>query len=121
MFNPFTQKISPFPCLCFAGLLFMTSCGESDGASKLNLKGFDLTKGEQIYNNLCMVCHTPGMFGAPKIRDKGVWAPRIAQGMDILINHSINGINAMPPKGGNASLSDEDIKHAVAFMVSQSQ
>ncbi|OAD22445.1 cytochrome c5 [Candidatus Thiomargarita nelsonii] len=61
------------------------------------------------------------MFGAPKIRDKSMWASRIAQGMDILINHSINGFNAMPAKGGNANLSDEEIKNAVAFMVSQSQ
>jgi len=128
MSNQFTPKISrlastPFVWLCFAGFLFITSCSQSDGygSSKLDLKGFDLAKGEQVYNNLCMVCHTPGMFGAPKIRDKSMWASRIAQGMDILINHSINGFNAMPPKGGNANLSDEEIKNAVAFMVSQSQ
>jgi cytochrome c5 len=83
--------------------------------------GLDLAKGEQVYNTLCFTCHVAGVAGAPKLGDKEAWAPRIAQGMDILFSHSLNGFNAMPPKGGNISLPDEDVKSAVAFMVSKVQ
>jgi cytochrome c5 len=121
MSNRFTQKTARF----FVSLIavFLTGCSQSDGydSPKLDLSGFDLAKGEQVYNNLCMVCHTPGMFGAPKIGNRSMWVSRLARGMDSLINHSINGFNAMPPRGGNAALSDEEVKNAVAFMVSKSQ
>ncbi len=78
-------------------------------------------EGEQIYKKLCIACHTSGMFGAPKLGDENAWKPRIAQGMDTLFVHSINGFNKMPAKGGNTSLSDDEVKNAVIFMVSESQ
>ncbi|MEN8219684.1 MAG: c-type cytochrome [Pseudomonadota bacterium] len=120
MSNRFTQKTFRFFVSLLAVFFFITGCSQSDGYD-FDLSGFDLAKGEQVYNNLCMVCHTPGMFGAPKIGNRSMWASRFARGMDSLINHSINGFNAMPPKGGNATLSDEEVKNAVAFMVSKSQ
>ncbi|MGV8899857.1 MAG: c-type cytochrome [Burkholderiaceae bacterium] len=79
----------------------------------------DLVKGEQIYTSTCVACHGAGVLGAPKFGDKAVWGPRIAQGMDTLHTNSINGIRMMPPKGGNASLKDEDVKAAVDYMVSK--
>ncbi len=75
--------------------------------------------GEQIYNTTCMACHATGAAGAPKIDEKDAWATRAAQGLDVLVQHAINGKNAMPPKGGNASLSDEDIKRTVEYMLTQ--
>ncbi len=108
--------------LFFAGFIFIMGCNpQNETHHKIDLNGFDLVNGEQVYNNLCMACHTPGMFGAPKMGDKSLWNTRIAQGMTLLVHHSINGINAMPPKGGDLSLSDKEIKNAVAFMVSKSQ
>lgn len=79
----------------------------------------DLVKGEQVYSSTCLACHGAGVLGAPKFGDKAAWAPRIAQGMDTLHAHSIDGIRMMPPKGGNASLKDEDVKAAVDYMVSK--
>lgn len=79
----------------------------------------DLVKGEQIYTSTCLACHGAGVLGAPKFGDKAVWGPRIAQGMDTLHTNSINGIRMMPPKGGNATLKDEDVKAAVDYMVSK--
>jgi cytochrome c5 len=75
--------------------------------------------GEQIYNGTCTACHATGAAGAPKLDEKDAWATRGAQGLDVLVEHAINGKNAMPPKGGNASLSDEDIKRAVEYMLTQ--
>lgn len=77
--------------------------------------------GQETYETACQVCHAAGVAGAPKLDDKAAWKDRIAKGIDTLYEHSINGFNAMPPKGGNASLSDDDVKAAVDYMVSQSQ
>lgn len=79
----------------------------------------DLVKGEQVYTSTCLACHGAGVLGAPKFGDKAVWGPRIAQGIDTLHTNSINGIRMMPPKGGNATLKDEDVKAAVDYMVSK--
>jgi cytochrome c5 len=77
--------------------------------------------GKKIYDQTCMVCHAAGVANAPKLGDKAAWAPRIQQGLDALVQASIKGKGAMPPKGGNASLSDADLRAAVEFMVSQSK
>jgi cytochrome c5 len=79
----------------------------------------DLAKGEQVYNSTCMACHGAAVLGAPKLGDKAAWGPRVAQGMDTLHTNAINGIRMMPPKGGNAALSDTDVKAAVDYMVSK--
>jgi len=77
--------------------------------------------GKKIFDTTCTACHTAGVAGAPKLGDKAAWAPRIKQGMDTLVQAAEKGKGAMPPKGGNASLSDADIRAAVEFMVSQSK
>jgi cytochrome c5 len=70
---------------------------------------------------LCFSCHDAGIAGAPKLGDKAAWAPRIATGMDTLYTSSLKGKNAMPAKGGNPALSDDDVKAAVDWMVAQSK
>jgi len=80
-----------------------------------------MANGEQVYQKSCQACHATGAAGAPKLGDKGAWAPRIATGMDALAANSIKGKGVMPPKGGCAGCSDDDIKAAVEYMVSQSK
>jgi cytochrome c5 len=77
--------------------------------------------GQKVYMKSCMACHAAGVAGAPKLGDKAAWAPRIATGMDALVTSSIKGKNVMPPRGTCASCSDDDLKAAVEYMVSQSQ
>jgi cytochrome c5 len=77
--------------------------------------------GKQVYDSACMACHATGAAGAPKLGDKAAWEPRIAQGVDTLVQHSISGIRAMPPRGACATCSDDDIKAAVDYMVSESK
>jgi cytochrome c5 len=80
----------------------------------------DLT-GEQIYNQACVACHGAGVAGAPKFGDKAAWAPRIAQGMDTLHKHALQGFQGkagyMPPKGGRTDLSDQSILNGVDYIV----
>jgi cytochrome c5 len=82
-------------------------------------------KGKTVYDTACVVCHQTGVGGAPKIGDKAAWADRIAQGESTLADHALKGFQGkagmMPPKGGRAELSDEDVKAAVSYMVGASQ
>ena len=77
--------------------------------------------GKGTYGSSCAACHATGAAGAPKVGDKGAWKNRIAQGMDTLLDHAINGFKGMPAKGGNASLSDEAVEAAVEYMVKGSK
>ena len=79
-----------------------------------------IISGEKISQVNCILCHGAGVMGAPKIGDATQWEARIAQGKEKLINHAIQGINMMPAKGGNASLSDEEVAAAVIWMANES-
>jgi cytochrome c5 len=79
------------------------------------------TDGKAVFDGTCTACHSTGVAGAPKLGDKAAWAPRIAKGKDALYHDALNGLNAMPPKGGNAALSDDAVKAAVDYMVSQAK
>ena len=73
--------------------------------------------GSEVYQTVCAGCHGVGAAGAPKSGDKAAWGPRIAQGKPALYNSALNGKNAMPPRGGNADLSDAEVKAAVDHLV----
>ena len=63
-----------------------------------------------------MACHATGVAGAPKFGDKAAWAPRLKTGMDALYTAALKGKAAMPAKGGNAALSDAEVKASVDYM-----
>jgi cytochrome c5 len=77
--------------------------------------------GKKTYDTACLACHAAGVAGAPKFGDKAAWKDRIAQGKDKLYTNAIKGFQGkagfMPPKGGNASLKDDDVKAATDYMV----
>jgi|TARA_B110000971_G_scaffold103541_1_gene106504 cytochrome c5 len=75
---------------------------------------------DKIIKANCAMCHAAGLMGAPKIGDVAMWAPRIAQGKDMLINNAIKGIRMMPAKGGNSRLTDEEVAAAVISMANSS-
>lgn len=72
--------------------------------------------GEQVYQGACFACHGTGALDAPKKGD-AAWKPRLAQGMDVLKKHAIEGIRSMPPRGTCADCSDDEIADAIKFMV----
>lgn len=79
---------------------------------------------EMIYNNVCAACHNAGVAGAPKL-EQAAWDSRIAQGMDTLVTHAVEGYNGsagyMPAKGGRTDLSDEQVRVTVQWMVDNLQ
>ncbi len=77
---------------------------------------------EQLVQQVCSGCHGSGVMGAPKIGDKADWAPRIAKGMDTLLNHALNGFNnKMPPRGTCTTCTDDEIKAAIQYMTDKSR
>lgn len=77
-------------------------------------------QGDVIYGKLCTACHGSGAAGAPLLL-KSVWAPRVAQGFDVLASHALVGFQGtagiMPARGGNPSLSDAQVKATVQWMI----
>ena len=105
-----------------------------------------ISDGRDVYYRGCYSCHNVGFAGAPKIGDHADWAPRIAQGLDVLFERALRGFQGksgyMPPKGGFSTLtesgckgchfsvsiadqwvylSDDEVKAAVLYMVDQAQ
>jgi len=77
--------------------------------------------GKAVYDKVCFACHAQSVAGSPKLGDKAAWAPRTQTGLSAMVQSVIKGKGAMPPKAGNPSLSDAQIRAAVEFMVSQSK
>ena len=73
--------------------------------------------GEEVYNRACVACHATGVSGAPKAGDVAVWGPRLAKGIDTLLQNAVNGVGVMPPRGGQLSLSDAEVRAAIEFML----
>ena len=86
--------------------------------------GAENTVGPGVFGKTCSMCHAAGVAGAPKPGDKADWGPRIAQGKDVLYKHAMEGFTGakgmMPARGGNPSLTDDEVKAAVEYMADQS-
>ena len=79
-----------------------------------------LQAGAVVYAATCAACHDSGMAGSPKIGDNSAWGARLSQGYDTLVKHAIEGIRAMPAKGGNPDLDKLEVERAVVFMTNKS-
>jgi cytochrome c5 len=142
------MTMKPFLPFLTVGLLFLGACGLEKPPASLKFPAAKsdaipeaapaaapateviptdpkLAAGKTVYDANCGACHEAGMMGAPKPGDVAAWAPRIAQGLDVMTKKSIAGFTgkagAMPAKGGNAGLTDEDVTNAVAFMADKSK
>lgn len=89
-------------------------------ASSAQVTASAVTKpdGKKVYEATCMACHAAGVANAPKFGDKKAWAPHLAQGINGLHQSALKGKGAMPPKGGNLTLSEGEVKAAVDYMLS---
>ena len=74
----------------------------------------------QIYEAACLACHTTGAAGAPKIGDAADWGARVEKGIDMLVSNAINGIGAMPARGGS-QFDDDQIRKAVEYILDESK
>ncbi|MDN7132077.1 c-type cytochrome [Halomonas sp. MC140] len=90
------------------------AASEVDSASSIDTAALYASAG-------CAVCHANGIAGAPKLGDSAAWAARLAKGTDALYASAINGIGAMPAKGGRPTLSDEEVMALVDYMIAEGQ
>jgi cytochrome c5 len=85
------------------------------GAEPVAAKPTGPRTGEQVYQGACFACHGTGALDAPKKGD-AAWKPRLAQGLETLQKHAIEGIRAMPPRGTCGDCSDDEIMDAIKYM-----
>jgi cytochrome c5 len=74
--------------------------------------------GMQIVKAYCAVCHSMGFDGAPRIGDRAAWLPRTALGINPLVRAAVQGHGSMPPRGGNPTLTDAELRSAILYMIS---
>jgi len=72
----------------------------------------------QVVQAHCVLCHSSGFDGAPRIGDRAAWLPRTALGIDPLVRSVIRGHGAMPVRGGEARLTDAELRSAVIYVIS---
>ena len=81
--------------------------------------------GAQVFSQSCAACHASGIAGAPKLGDQLQWKSRLAKGTKLLYVSALDGITSatgvMPAKGGNALLSDAEVKAAVDYIVAKAK
>ena len=116
-----TVAVSHVYLLCIGGIQMSTIARIGFASLLMVLAGSVFADGEEIYNSKCAACHAAGVANAPKLGDKDAWAPRIATGDEAMMAIVMSGKGAMPPKGACGDCSDEDLKAAVDYMVSQAQ
>jgi len=123
--------------LAALSLALLAACGKQEAAAPapapapvaatapVAAPAVENTVGKSVFGKTCSLCHAAGVAGAPKPGDKADWGPRIAQGMDILHKHALEGFTGakgqMPARGAAPTLTDDEVKAAVAYMVDQSR
>ena len=80
-----------------------------------------LNRGRDLWLANCEGCHGYGVGGAPIPMETDAWAPRLEQGMAVLYRHALDGFfgpdhTLMPARGGNAALSDDEVRAAVDYV-----
>ena len=117
------ERLAPVGSVCLAGECEGSSAPANNSGTVV-LAQAGGRSGEEVYTTKCNACHGTGAGNAPKLGDKDAWAPRIAKGMDTLMDHVINGftdVGMMPPKGICMDCSDDELKSAVEYMIEKSE
>lgn len=113
-------RLLPVACLALAALL--GGCGE-DAAPPTARHTSALAPVDpalaKIYDSSCKLCHANPASGAPQAGDAKAWQPRLAQGADSLLDHSINGYKGMPPMGMCMQCSEDEFLALISFMSGQ--
>lgn len=107
------KRLAPVGELCLQG----EDCGSASAPAVASSSSGGSADGEAIYNSVCMACHDTGAAGAPIHGDEAAWADRVTKGFDTLLDHSTNGFNAMPARGGNPNITDEEMLAVTKYML----
>jgi cytochrome c5 len=118
---------------CLVVGLLLVACDsqaptDSAAAGSTPVAGFILAAGAdtlnaavmQKWSRSCALCHVTGNAGAPRVGNVGEWQERLTQGAGVLLTHTIEGFNDMPPLGYCMSCEREDFIAMIDFMAGDS-
>lgn len=92
--------------LSCCALLLAAASAQAQDAARIGL----------IYAQVCMACHTSPGSGAPQAGDREQWQARLAPGMDVLLQRTIDGYRGMPPLGSCMDCTEADFEGLIRFM-----
>lgn len=103
-------------CVCAAAVL--AACGPDAGSPPAAAAPTD-PKLAKLYEQTCKTCHTHPGTGAPQTGDRQAWVPRIAQGMPVMLDHTINGFKGMPPLGSCMDCTEAEFEALIRYMAGE--
>ncbi|MBH32351.1 MAG: cytochrome C [Gammaproteobacteria bacterium] len=109
--NSVVERIEPVGKLNYGKVSLSPSTTSKDTSAPL------FSNGEEVYKAVCQSCHTTGVINAPLYGNKDSWGERINKDLSVLYQNAINGIGAMPAKGGRPDISNKLVKSAVDYIV----
>ena len=105
--------------------LFNLQVNAANHHPQIFLKSIQGTKneGRQIYNHFCINCHDQKPLiplGAPRFQMDADWSARLKQSLPTLFDHTDEGLNGMPPRGGCFECTDHQLILALVAMLPKS-
>jgi cytochrome c5 len=103
-----------------AGLNACSASVKEPGAADLERAALARPADPQLaerYERSCMACHSVLNSGAPLTAFAPHWSKRLDQGMDLMVKHASEGLNAMPAKGQCNDCSTDDLRALTEFMI----
>jgi cytochrome c5 len=70
----------------------------------------------QMWARSCALCHVDGNGGAPRVGNSDEWGSRLVQGETALLDHTLEGLNGMPPLGYCMACERDDFVAMINFM-----
>ncbi|MEJ2173667.1 MAG: c-type cytochrome [bacterium] len=100
-------------------IVYMVNASGGDWAEPPDLRPPGAARsGPEVVRLYCALCHESGFDDAPRIGDRAAWLPYTKLGIDPMVRTAIRGHGAMPPRGGQANLTDGELRDAVIYMIS---
>jgi disulfide bond formation protein DsbB len=118
------NKLLPILAIIILSALVLAACG---GSSEPTYSAEDVATGKEIFSSTCSACHGPDAKGLPNLGKDLTTSDYVRDNDDetllqLLVEgrpsgHELNttGVD-MPPKGGNPSLTEDDLRTVVAYM-----
>ncbi len=109
-------SLRSLPTMLFFSLLSGCSAPESGNFPPEGISVEQKTASMEKWSRSCALCHVNGEGGAPRVGDRENWQPRLEQGTEILLAHTFQGFNRMPPLGYCMDCSETDFAVLIDFM-----
>ncbi len=106
--------------LVLAAALLLSACGSKSPPPPTPEQALALRPADArlagLYETSCHACHAIPGAGAPLVHDRAAWDGRYKRGETVLMDHAIQGFNAMPATGQCATCTPDDFRALIRFM-----